>query len=108
MSTNDKDTVIHPQLSKCYNCYKASCIIDVEITQHPQFEHCKTLNCRTCKNIWYICVECTKRFSHSNKTRMYNHFANSDIAKQVLNPDEISIDCFLSNINNDKSVCNNN
>ena len=147
MSTNDKDTVIHPRLSKCYNCYKASCKIDVEITQHPQFEHCKTLKCRTCKNIWYICVECTKRFSHSNKTRMYNHYANSHstcekittidctnvhepsfhqdvhdttiyddgsdisetyIAQQVLTPDEISIDCFLSNINNDKSVCNNN
>ena len=34
--------------------------------------------------------------------------SETDIAKQVLNSDEISIDCFLSNINNDKSVCNNN
>ena len=31
-----------------------------------------------------------------------------DIAQQVYTPDEISIDCFLSNINNYKSVCNNN
>ena len=147
MSTDNKPTIIHPRLTKCYNCYKQACKIDVEITQHPQFENCKTLKCRTCKSIWYICVECVKRFSHSNKSRMNNHFINehptcnntmtmdcinidkttmnqdeydtpfyddgSDISDtefvtQTLASDDISIECFLSNINNDKSVYNTN
>ena len=67
---------IHPRLSKCNKCFKNQCIIDVETSQHPKFEHCKILKCKKCKLFWYACIKCNKRFSHSNTSRMNNHFVN--------------------------------